>query len=100
MSQDVLFRLEPYAGKLACTVLRGTRSLVTGLWGGNAPRLPDLRVGFFDFSLFPSEGKKSKNPTQLLPLLPLAPFWLFSHRCVFLAPFSVLWKMAGNNCIK
>ena len=28
-----------------------------------------LRVGFFDFSLFPSEGKKSKNPTQLLPYL-------------------------------
>jgi len=50
VSQDVLFRLEPYAGKLACTVLRGTRSLVTGLWGGNAPRLPDLRASP-DFSL-------------------------------------------------
>ena len=70
--QGALFRLEPYGGKLACAVLRGTRSLVTGFWGGNAPRLPGLQVGFFDFSLFPSEGKKSKNPTQLLPLLQFA----------------------------
>ena len=42
VSQDALFRLEPYGGKLTCAVLRGTRSLVTGFWGGNAPRLPDL----------------------------------------------------------
>ena len=61
--QDALFRLEPYVGKRTCAVLRGARSLVTGLWGGNATRLLDLRVGFFDFSLFPSEGKKSKTPT-------------------------------------
>ena len=88
--QGALFRLEPYGGKLTCAVLRGTRSLVTGFWGGNAPRLPDLQTGFFDFFLSPSEGKKSKNPTQLLPLPFLAPFWFFSHRYIFLAPCNIL----------
>jgi len=65
--QGALFRLEPYGGKLPCAVLRGTRSLVTGFWGGNAPRLLDLQAGFFDFFQFLLEGKKSKNPAQLLP---------------------------------
>jgi hypothetical protein len=31
--------------------------------------LRSFQVGFFDFFLFPLEGKKSKNPTQLLPYL-------------------------------
>jgi hypothetical protein len=79
VSQDALFRLEPYVGKLTCTVLRGTCSLVTGFWGGNAPRLLGFQVGFFDFFLFPLEGKKSKNPTQLLPLPGLAKFRLNNY---------------------
>ena len=41
MSKDVLFRLEPYDGKLSSTVLRGASSLVTDLWAGNGPRLLD-----------------------------------------------------------
>ncbi len=37
----VFERLEPYVGKLTSTVLRGARGLVTVLWDGNIPRLPD-----------------------------------------------------------
>jgi hypothetical protein len=48
MSKDVLFRLEPYDGKLSCTVLRGASSLVTGLRAGNGPRLLD-RLAFGTF---------------------------------------------------
>src|SRR5919108_4754925 len=33
--------LEPYDGKLSCTVLRGACGLVTVLRAGNGPRLPD-----------------------------------------------------------
>ena len=39
--QGALFGLEPLAWKQARAVLRGARGLVTVLWGGNAPRLPD-----------------------------------------------------------
>lgn len=45
MSKDVLFRLEPYDGKLSRTVLRGASSLVTDLWAGNGPRLLDPTLG-------------------------------------------------------
>ncbi len=41
VSQKALERLEPYVGKLTSTVLRGARELVTVLWDGNIPRLPD-----------------------------------------------------------
>ena len=40
--QKALEMLEPYVGKLTCTVLRGACRLVTVLWAGNSPRLPPL----------------------------------------------------------
>jgi len=37
--QKALEMLEPYVGKLTCTVLRGACRLVTVLWAGNSPLL-------------------------------------------------------------
>ena len=44
MSRDALFGLEPSVWKLTWSVLRGACGLVTVLWGGNAPRLPDSLI--------------------------------------------------------
>ena len=41
VSRDALLRLEPYDAKVSRTVLRGACGLVTVLWAGNGPRLPD-----------------------------------------------------------
>ncbi|CAN2044612.1 hypothetical protein GMMP1_1410012 [Candidatus Magnetomoraceae bacterium gMMP-1] len=40
--QGAFERLEPLVWKLTCSVLRGACGLVTVLWAGNSPRLPDL----------------------------------------------------------
>ncbi|ETR68387.1 MAG: hypothetical protein OMM_10581 [Candidatus Magnetoglobus multicellularis str. Araruama] len=39
--KKALEMLEPYVVKVTCTVLRGACRLVTVLWAGNSPRLPD-----------------------------------------------------------
>jgi hypothetical protein len=62
MSKDVLFRLEPYDGKLSSTVLRGASSLVTSLWAGNGPRLLD-RSGFATF--FDSASLRRKTSVTI-----------------------------------
>lgn len=41
VSPKTLERLEPYVVKVTSTVLRGACELVTVLWGGNTPCLPD-----------------------------------------------------------
>jgi hypothetical protein len=87
--KDALFRLEPYDGKLSRTVLKGER-------GCEAPDLPDLQVGFFDFFQFLLEGKKSKNPTQLLPLLGLAKFRFNNHCRLHFAKYKYTLKTSGQ----
>lgn len=40
--KKALEMLEPYVVKVTFTVLRGACRLVTVLWAGNSPRLPDI----------------------------------------------------------
>jgi hypothetical protein len=49
-------RLEPCDGKLSCTVPRGARGLVTVLWAGNGPRLPNRMSGKLDTSSISRRG--------------------------------------------